>query len=527
MKIKLLIVMVLIVGVILFSIVARSWNNKPKKIVDKQQGLVISQSVCDEVLKQADLAPVKIYEGKPAKVDFSTIPDAKSFYTAITTQASEGSNFAGHYTYVGWGCGTDCAGYAIVDSITGKVVEYMPANEDGNSYSYNDSSRIFVLNPKEDFDQYKGKTIDEIIKDDTWYAHLVRTYYALIEEEDGEVWISKVCSENALDGVYAIGSKEISHGITPEAGSAVTYFAKIKRWSTSGDIRFYWYDTELKQIKDIDNQYAWFFGSPTYVFDSPGNWVSFFENNKNSVFKITGTKGKDDCDYYGLDHCIENINIDSIEIVREKLPNTETAGWKGKTTDWLGRTYDVNNPGKEYEDDNSRVASYTGWTISGDPYTINKGDLQKVEEIEINWDDYTNKKIVSEAELAVVEAKTAAVEAKLTSVQKQYFYDNNYVPRSVERFDVTGDGIAETIVTSLTLGCGRCVDFFMTIFTKNGKYNARTNQGTIIKTENGNGFYLTNDDWNNNRSTIDIRKYKWGNSLFTEVARKEVILETK
>ena len=47
---------------------------------------------------------------------------------------------------------------------------------------------------------------------------------------------------------------------------------------------------------------------------------------------------------------------------------------------------------------------------------------------------------------------------------RKIFYDNNYVPRSVEHFDVTGDGIAETVVTSLTLGCGRCVDFYMTIF---------------------------------------------------------------
>lgn len=38
--------------------------------------------------------------------------------------AKEGPNFAGHYTIVGWGCGSSCLEFAIVDASTGRV--YFP-----------------------------------------------------------------------------------------------------------------------------------------------------------------------------------------------------------------------------------------------------------------------------------------------------------------------------------------------------------------------------------------------------------------
>ncbi|MDD3002485.1 MAG: hypothetical protein PHS06_01285 [Candidatus Shapirobacteria bacterium] len=99
----------------------------------------------------------------------------------------------------------------------------------------------------------------------------------------------------------------------------IIYYAKVKQTSTSGDMRFYWYDTELKQIKDVNNQYAWFFALPEDTLnnnESNNKWVIFIKDNQNSVFKIVGTRLKDDCDYYGPDHCIENINIETIEILK-------------------------------------------------------------------------------------------------------------------------------------------------------------------------------------------------------------------
>lgn len=281
--------------------------------VIKQTSPVISESVCEVVIKGLDLAPVKKYEGKPIKVDFSSYPEAKMFYTVITEQASEGPNFAGHFTYVGWGCGTDCAGFAIVEAITGKIVSYMPVDEDGNSYSYKIDSRLLILNPKENYEEHKGKTMDELIKEDIYGYHSTRKYYELVEESDSNVKLNKLCTENAFDGIYALENTK-----TVDLINKITYYAKVKQISTSGDVRFYWYDTESKQIKDSGNQYAWFFALPKNVPDdsvATDKWIKFIKDNQNSVFKITGVKETDDCDYYGSEHCIENIDVKTIEVV--------------------------------------------------------------------------------------------------------------------------------------------------------------------------------------------------------------------
>lgn len=291
-----------------YVFIPRIFPLKVKEV--KQSEPTISQSVCDEVLKQAELAPVKLYKGKPAKVDFSTNPDAKMFYTAITENAGGEPNFAGHFYFVGWGCGTDCAGFAIIDSITGKINKYVPFDEEGNSYSHSVDSRLLVLNPRSGFDNFKGKTISEIYDEDSFLAGHIRKYYELVEDSDGEVWLHKLCTESILDGVYALPGKYI--------GLPITYEAKIKSWSTSGDIRFYWYDVKTNKIINPEDQFSWFFAIPSLVSNdekTTDNWVKFIEENKNAVFKITGTRLNDDCGYYDPDHCIENIDIKKIKVV--------------------------------------------------------------------------------------------------------------------------------------------------------------------------------------------------------------------
>jgi len=298
----------LILGVILIYLVQ---IKKTKEI--KQSELVISQSVCDELIKQMELIPVKKFDGKLAKVDFLTNPDAKSFYTSITTQASEGPNFAGHFNFASWGCGTDCVGFAVVDSNTGKIVRYVPFDEDGNSYSYDINSRILVLNPKKDFEKYQGKTLEEISQNDDFLTGHIRKYYELVEGSDGEIWLDKLCTENVLDGIYSLGEK---------TDEQIIYYAKLKTVSTAREARFYWYDTELRMVKASDDKYAWFWAMPQKFFDDTkitDRWFKFMDENNDAVFKITGTRLKDDCDYYGPEHCIEDIDVKSIEVVGTNL----------------------------------------------------------------------------------------------------------------------------------------------------------------------------------------------------------------
>lgn len=183
-----------------------------------------------------------------------------------------------------------------------------------------------------------------------------------------------------------------------------------------------------------------------------------------------------------------------------------------KTVTWLGHTYDVDNPGHEFEDKTLRIISSSDWSISSKPYFISSGDLENVEMDEGNsWESYSK-------------AKEILKDLDLSNEQRKYFYDNNYVPRVVEKFDVTGDGVSETIVTSLTLGCGRCVDFYFVIFMNDRRFIARASEGALLKTKNGNGFYLTNYFWSKTGTTIYISKYNWNKSLFTETARKEIEL---
>jgi hypothetical protein len=45
----------------------------------------------------------------------------RSFRTMIRRGANSEVEFAGHYTIPRWGCGTNCNGFVIVDSVTGKI----------------------------------------------------------------------------------------------------------------------------------------------------------------------------------------------------------------------------------------------------------------------------------------------------------------------------------------------------------------------------------------------------------------------
>ncbi len=66
--------------------------------------------------------PVKdIYRGQPARPIITK--EFRSFRTMIRNGADSDVEFAGHYTIPRWGCGTDCNGFVIVDSISGRVYD--------------------------------------------------------------------------------------------------------------------------------------------------------------------------------------------------------------------------------------------------------------------------------------------------------------------------------------------------------------------------------------------------------------------
>lgn len=73
-----------------------------------------------------DHYPAKRVSGQSSKVDLASHSLAHRYRTVLRTQAREGANFAGHFTIAGWGCGSSCVQFAIIDATTGKV--YFPPN---------------------------------------------------------------------------------------------------------------------------------------------------------------------------------------------------------------------------------------------------------------------------------------------------------------------------------------------------------------------------------------------------------------
>jgi hypothetical protein len=86
------------------------------------------------------------------KLDFTQYEYKKMFITRITTEVNEkGFNFAGHYSFVYWGCGSACKLSAVVDIKTGKVYK---GPSGGIGYSFKKDSKILIVNPPDTADFY-------------------------------------------------------------------------------------------------------------------------------------------------------------------------------------------------------------------------------------------------------------------------------------------------------------------------------------------------------------------------------------
>jgi hypothetical protein len=122
-------------------------------------------------LPRFDEYPVsEVFKGKPAAPVF-TRAEERRFRTAIRegvnlgyavvdgetgdSVARPGPNFAGQYTIVNWGCGTDCGEMAIVDAETGRIYQ-PPFASKGSAYfcyptrfteppRYRLNSRLFIM----------------------------------------------------------------------------------------------------------------------------------------------------------------------------------------------------------------------------------------------------------------------------------------------------------------------------------------------------------------------------------------------
>lgn len=82
---------------------------------------------------------------KQATINWNSNIEAKEFKTRITeTYKNKGVNFAGHYCFVDWGCGSPCQSSVVIDVLTGKIYDGISASL---GYDFKTDSRMIIVNP--------------------------------------------------------------------------------------------------------------------------------------------------------------------------------------------------------------------------------------------------------------------------------------------------------------------------------------------------------------------------------------------
>ena len=97
---------------------------------------------------------VPVWRGRIAPVNIRSHPDAPRLRTRLREDSrTAGINFAGHYSFVGIGCGTNCTISAIVDRRSGRV--FFPRELSGWYYNYGEN---WGIPDGEDFVQIRANS---------------------------------------------------------------------------------------------------------------------------------------------------------------------------------------------------------------------------------------------------------------------------------------------------------------------------------------------------------------------------------
>lgn len=96
---------------------------------------------------------VAVSNTKPKPIKFSGNANARMFRTRLGQALNGGVNFAGHFIFATWGCGTSCVQGAIIDTKTGIV--YFPEeigvmtfgylDDNDEPLEYKKDSKLFIL----------------------------------------------------------------------------------------------------------------------------------------------------------------------------------------------------------------------------------------------------------------------------------------------------------------------------------------------------------------------------------------------
>lgn len=112
--------------------------------------LVMGALPCNAALpdfSKYEIPKKDIFTGTPAPVVLSSFKDATIYRTVLKEGAKKGPNFAGHYTVVSFGCGTQCQDNWIIDATTGIIYDRF-STVIGQKYTLD--SNLMILNPPDE-----------------------------------------------------------------------------------------------------------------------------------------------------------------------------------------------------------------------------------------------------------------------------------------------------------------------------------------------------------------------------------------
>jgi len=93
----------------------------------------------------ADFKSEKVDHKKYAELDLKSNKGAGNFRTRLKDgYSADTANFAGHYSFVYWGCGSSCQSSLLIDRKTGKIYDSPGASL---GYDFKVDSRMLIVNP--------------------------------------------------------------------------------------------------------------------------------------------------------------------------------------------------------------------------------------------------------------------------------------------------------------------------------------------------------------------------------------------
>ncbi|GAB3200223.1 hypothetical protein ABID22_003110 [Pontibacter aydingkolensis] len=98
----------------------------------------------EEYQKRSDYDVGNMYRGRLSPLNDESSNEVSTYKTALDEGLKQGVNFAGKYTVVTVGCGTNCQMHYVIDRENGKIADKLQSN---HGAKYGPNSRLFIINP--------------------------------------------------------------------------------------------------------------------------------------------------------------------------------------------------------------------------------------------------------------------------------------------------------------------------------------------------------------------------------------------